>query len=329
MFKAIGRALKKLLRSPIVRAIIQIVACAYTGPAGCAAAAGAMTAAAGGSMADVFKAVAFSFIGGKIWGAVGNAIKGMHAIGQMLVHGVVNGALAVAQGGNFLVGFATGAIGKLGGIISQKAFGPFGTGGEAGKFGRTIIAAIAGCAGAVISGGKCANGAVTAAMAHLFNAERLSSLKGQAFKKRFEEITGMSVEDSIAIYKRRTGQTLTVNEVARLFSDPDYAHKRMWASKYLHSVYRSILNSNVPRTAREAEAAGYIRYPWEKNIFHNPIMNVKWVGPSGHMEGVYNGNGNLVTGNTFKGTFNFFPPDQTSAHYGADVSPYMWKWFGN
>ena len=38
---------------------------------------------------------------------------------------------------------------------------------------RTSIVAAVGCAGAVLSGGKCGNGAITAAFAHLFNAEGL------------------------------------------------------------------------------------------------------------------------------------------------------------
>ncbi len=42
---------------------------------------------------------------------------------------------------------------------------------------RTAIAAVAGGTASVLSGGKFANGAITGAMAHLFNSEGL--LKGQ------------------------------------------------------------------------------------------------------------------------------------------------------
>ncbi len=171
IFSAIGRAFKKLLRSPIVRAIIQIVGCATTGPAGCAAITGAITAATGGSLGDALKAAAFSYLGSQIWGGVSDILKGAADVAKVLVHGVVNGAMAVAQGGNFAVGFLTGAIGKIGGLVSTNIFGPAGR--QAGLLGRTFMAAAAGCAGAVIAGGKCANGAVTAAFAHLFNAEGL------------------------------------------------------------------------------------------------------------------------------------------------------------
>ncbi len=40
---------------------------------------------------------------------------------------------------------------------------------------RTAMAAAAGCAGAIFAGGKCGNGALTAAMAHIFNQEAVLS----------------------------------------------------------------------------------------------------------------------------------------------------------
>ncbi len=76
----------------------------------------------------------------------------------------VGGAAAVAQGGSFLHGFAANAIGAAAGVVSDAV-----------SMGNdildTAIVAAAGCAGAVFSGGKCANGAVTAAMASLFNGD--------------------------------------------------------------------------------------------------------------------------------------------------------------
>ena len=181
LFQAIGGVFKKLLRNPLVRAAIQIIACAnpVTGIQ-CAIAAASMSLAGGGSVGDALKAAAFAFVQIPVFNEVSSVIKGFHAIGQSLVHGVVNGALTVAQGGNFLVGFAAGALGKLGGIASQGLFGRGGTGNFGQLIGRTVIAAASGCAGAVIAGGKCANGAISAAMAHLFNQEGL----GRAIKTK-------------------------------------------------------------------------------------------------------------------------------------------------
>ncbi len=166
--------LKKALRSPILRAIIQIVACAnpVTGIQ-CAIAAGAMAAAAGGSTADVLKAMAFSFISRGVWKAVGGALEAAgvatnYAI-KGLVHGVVGGALAVAQGGNFMQGFAANAIGAVAGLAANEAVLADGIVTPSEMVMHTVIAAAAGCAGAIVSGGKCANGAITAAFANLHN----------------------------------------------------------------------------------------------------------------------------------------------------------------
>ncbi len=88
------------------------------------------------------------------------------------VHGLVGGALAVAQGGNFLQGFIGSAAGAVGGQFAQGVFGDYGTGDFGNVVGRAAISAAVGCAGASLSGGKCANGAVTAAFASLFNGDR-------------------------------------------------------------------------------------------------------------------------------------------------------------
>jgi hypothetical protein len=86
------------------------------------------------------------------------------------VHGVVGGALSMAQGGTFVDGFIANGVGAAAGIVTGDS--PLGSvsGGE-GVFFRTAIAAAAGGTASALTGGKFANGAVTAAMAHLFNAE--------------------------------------------------------------------------------------------------------------------------------------------------------------
>ncbi len=174
IFSAIGGLLKKALRSSIVRAIIQVVACA--GPqAGltCALAAGAMAKAAGGSMRDVFKAIAFSYISRAVWTGVGSALRAAGMATNFLVkgfvHGVVGGALAVARGGNFIQGFAANAIGAIAGLAANQMVLADGIITQSEMVMHTVIAAAAGCAGAVVSGGKCVNGAVTAAFANLHN----------------------------------------------------------------------------------------------------------------------------------------------------------------
>ncbi len=194
VFKAIGSAFKKLLRNPLIRSIIQVVGCALTAAAtaglGCVAISAGLTLAAGGSIADALQAAAFSFAsmgafqvaGGIVNGIVSSVTAGAQLAADAVfaittavkagVHGLVGGALAVAQGGNFLQGFIGSAAGAVGGQYAQGIFGSYGTGDFGDVVGRAAVSAVVGCAGASLSGGKCANGAVTAAFGSLFNGDR-------------------------------------------------------------------------------------------------------------------------------------------------------------
>jgi len=103
--------------------VLQIIACA--GPQAaitCPIAAIGLTLAAGGSIQQALIAGALSFAqvptpggGGGIWGAVGDAVaaSGTELAGTIATHGIVSGALSVAQGGSFASGFAAGAIGAV------------------------------------------------------------------------------------------------------------------------------------------------------------------------------------------------------------------------
>lgn len=113
-----------------------------------------------------------------VWSHVGTYVEQFKELGTVgfaaakgAIHGVVGGAISVAQGGNFQEGFAANAIGAAAGVFSQGVFGKAGTGGMAGKLARTASAAVAGGAAAIAAGGKFANGALTAAFAHLYNQE--------------------------------------------------------------------------------------------------------------------------------------------------------------
>ncbi|MCH9808665.1 MAG: hypothetical protein K0U74_13115 [Alphaproteobacteria bacterium] len=144
--------------------------------------------ASGGSFGDVMKAVGISFAQMAVFHYVGGILDGvgeqMAALGKATtaagkaafaavkgaVHGVIGGAFAVASGGRFAEGFAGAAIGAAAGVASNGLFGQAGDG-TGWMMARTAMAAAAGCAGAIFAGGKCGNGALTAAMAHIFNAE--------------------------------------------------------------------------------------------------------------------------------------------------------------
>jgi hypothetical protein len=214
LFKAIGNAFrsafraigsKAVLKSTIGRAVIQIAVCALDPIAACAAVAAGLTAAAGGSVVNAIKAAAFSLVQFGVWDQVGYALVNAAITTKTLVHGVVGGALSVAQGGSFLQGFASAAIGQVTGTASELAFGPAGTGGELGFAGRTAAAALGGGLAAEITGGKFANGAVTAAFARMFNDEGLHEEVAAELVEFGSDLANAAEEFQIAMAQCRPG----------------------------------------------------------------------------------------------------------------------------
>jgi hypothetical protein len=87
---------------------------------------------------------------------------------HIAAHGVVGGAANEAMGGKLADGFWSAAASA--GASNLGLLGSPG-GGLPGVFQRTVMAGVVGGTVAVIGGGKFANGAYTAAMQHLLNAE--------------------------------------------------------------------------------------------------------------------------------------------------------------
>ena len=193
-FSAIGRAFghiaRAIARSQIGRAILQIAACTFGGPIGCAAAAAGLTLAAGGTLRDAIIGAALAFIqvpgtGSMsawtgVWGAVGDAVatlpKAFQFAGAVVTHAVVGGALSMAQGGSFLSGAAAGAVGAVGSGLGMSL-------GARDIVSNTVISAVAGGTASVLTGGKFANGAITAAFAHLYNDENLGGRVNEAISR--------------------------------------------------------------------------------------------------------------------------------------------------
>ena len=270
----------------------------------------------------------------------GEAAKTL-ALKEVATIAIMGGITSVLQGGKFGHGFVAAGLSTVAGQGMQDLSAPR----------QFLSRVVIGGTLSEATGGKFANGAASAAFAWVvqaigtakpkleerkllaalcYSAEECNSYfeadaQEKPFEDYFNEVTGMSVEDSISLYKAQTGESLSVDQVEQMFTDPSYAKEQLMANKNLHKVYRSILNSNVPQTSANASTAGYQKMSFWKSLFHNPIKNSKWIGPSGHMEGVYNSKGNLVNANSVKGTFNFFGPDQAGAHKAADVDPYF-KW---
>jgi hypothetical protein len=175
LFKKIGRIIgniargfmsfaKAVARSTIGRAVLQIAACAFGGPAGCAAASAGLTLAAGGTLKQAFIGAAISFaqvMPGGIWNVVGDVVAatGTGIIGEVATHSIVSGAISMAQGGSFESGAISGAI----------SAGAAGLSSGAGDVAQLVITSVAGGTASVLSGGKFANGAITGAFALMFN----------------------------------------------------------------------------------------------------------------------------------------------------------------
>ncbi|NQU40996.1 MAG: hypothetical protein HQ523_13680 [Lentisphaerae bacterium] len=156
------------------------------------------------------------------------------------------------------------------------------------------------------------------------------NLVAGGFNDYFNKATGgLSVDGVIKLYKAQTGSDIARYQLEKLFTDHKYAQKTLIADENLHLVagLRGILNRNAPRTmSRSSVAEGWTKLPWYKSVFHNPwyapLRNAKYVGPGGHMEGVYDAQGKWVRDPKFIATFNFFDPNKVTEHFAADVKPY-------
>ena len=94
---------------------------------------------------------------------------GFTELARSLAHGVTQGALSVAQGGDFAAGFYSAAFASSAGSVMGKT--DWGKATFRYRHNRVIAAAIVGGTASELAGGKFANGTVTAAMVQLFNAE--------------------------------------------------------------------------------------------------------------------------------------------------------------
>jgi len=176
-------------KNQYVAQITQIAGCAVTGPF-CGAVVGAVTyAVSDGDFRAAFKAGAIAFVQAGAASGIGGSKLG--DFGLIMAHGALGGVVSVAQGGEFGHGFAAGAVGKLmtvglqgKGSLYQMNGKNFANQDWGSIAARTTIAAISGGVAAESSGGTFANGAVTAAMQHLFNAEKTSFFDTGGYKAK-------------------------------------------------------------------------------------------------------------------------------------------------
>jgi hypothetical protein len=196
-FRSVAHAIGRVFRSSIFRAVAQILACATPGLNAivCPAVIVGLTFAAGGSFGESLKSIAFTFATMGIFSGVGTALQGAGLLTRVLVHGVVGGALSVAQGGSFSAGFLSNAAGAgISGLTGGIGGSDFGS-----VVVRTAIAAAAGGTASVLAGGKFANGAISAAFAHLYNAEDRLGTHSDPIQTKLQSLADKTIADFDAL----------------------------------------------------------------------------------------------------------------------------------
>src|SRR3990167_9184196 len=189
LFQGMGSAVVSALRNPVVGAIVTIAAAAIaigTLPqnaslwglttlwhfAAAAAVAGAVTYAQTGNLEAGLKSFGFTLLSEYAWGCVGKGLGGKdweeeHWVQASFAHGVAGADLAVIEGGRFKDGFLAAAVGQacaapINGLNNnaEDAITIMERGAMSGVVGGTVAAS---------TGGSFENGAMTSAMAQMFN----------------------------------------------------------------------------------------------------------------------------------------------------------------
>ena len=130
-----------------------------------------------GALMGGLSGAAFHGIGAKFNDSSGFFKQG--GIGHIGAHASAGGILSELQGGKFGHGFLSAGFSK--GVMSRVDFNYEDISPSA-VMGRTVVAGVVGGTSSAITGGKFANGARTAAMAHLFNQE-----SNNPFRKAYQD----------------------------------------------------------------------------------------------------------------------------------------------
>ncbi|WP_237113872.1 tlde1 domain-containing protein [Pseudoalteromonas rubra] len=177
----VGNALRAIAKVPVLNAAAQIgigIVCNAAAPACLGAYNAAQTYAVTGDFGAALKSGAISAASAYAFQQVGEHFKGEFGnfataeLSEQLAwagsHALVGGVSSVLSGGKFghgfiAAGFTKMAMGNAGFNMNNREWSAIA--------GRTAVAAIVGGTASAITGGKFSNGARTAAMMHLLNAE--------------------------------------------------------------------------------------------------------------------------------------------------------------
>lgn len=201
MLKKAGR---ELARSKYGSALIQIAACTAGGPAGCIAAAGLLSGVVAYGVTGDLNAALRAGATAAAWSAASIGMSMAigtvsNAVGNTLLHGAGGAAMAKLQGGSAKSGFISGFMGALASNAMSEQVGNSrvwrGWADGIGREARTAISTIAGGLGAKWSGGDAAMGALSAAIAHNFNAEDHTQSFGEQLAEKATSIYQSMAEE--------------------------------------------------------------------------------------------------------------------------------------
>ncbi len=188
-----------LTESPLLSSVVQIAGCAISGGTGCAyfvagfnaantyAATGDFGASLKAGAIAGFSAAAFRFIGGQFTDG-GSGFWAQNGYGHIGSHAITGGVVAELQGGKFGHGFMSAGLTKA---LSPSFSDISGVTIDNIDIGEVVMAATLGGSISSLTGGKFANGAVTAAFANILNAQ--SRKRKQLNDKDYKALSKVAV----------------------------------------------------------------------------------------------------------------------------------------
>ncbi|TRY33420.1 FG-GAP-like repeat-containing protein [Aliiglaciecola sp. M165] len=255
IFKPFNNFAKQILRSvasvPVLNAVAQAAACYFGQAWGCAAYASATTYATTGNLRTAFKNGAIAFVTAKAFQKIGqhfqskgifngtgnynlqlerlysfggNQLTASQIAQQIAAHAVVGGVAAELSGGKFGHGFVSAGVTKgFGG-----AYLPGGSDLSGADIAQgTVVSMIIGGTASVITGGKFANGAQTAAAQYLFN-QATEAIKSRTVFRALTPEQRKQFDRGLGIYARNRIGSVTPEQHVGM--GKKVAHDSPWIS---------------------------------------------------------------------------------------------------
>lgn len=281
----------------------------------------------GGSIEDALKAGAFaalsamvSFQVGNIYGHDPSIVKDtlikksltLNEMARAATHGIVQGGIAELQGGDFGSTFLSAAAGSTAGSLMGNRFGNAGD--KEGVVTRTVAAAIVGGTTSELAGGKFANGAMTAAIVHLFNNEAVTQSRERReqllrAKRAAKHYSRNAENDQFTMDEGIHGRDdLTINEV---LNAGDYGMKQASAKETKFHRQGEGNGNNIKLTSKVAENESDYQKDWSNRYGRYEVI----LRPNG--DGTYT----HVLDPVNMGTLN--RGNNPLTHYDRDIAPYL------